>query len=105
MQLEPGALFSETYLIWNGNINFVGAIIPTPEGRAKISGSVVFSKKKEISFSSPQDDPGILHEKLMSICQFLAKFYKAEIYYRKNRIQSHENDLSSFLTETGYFEN
>ena len=97
--------FSETFLIWNEKINFVGAVIPTPEGRAKISGSVIFRKKEELLFSSPKDDPDVLHEKLLSICQFLAKFYQAEIFYRKIRLTGQENIIDSLMTKTGYFQN
>ena len=105
MLSESGKQYSETFLIWNENINFVGAVIPTPEGRAKISGSVIFKKNKELSFSSPKDDPHVLHEKLLSICHFLAAFYKAEILYRKIRFKSQENNIDSPMTPAGYFLN
>ena len=102
MLSESGKHFSETFLIWNEKINFVGAVIPTPEGRAKISGSVIFRKNKELLFSSPKDDPEVLHEKLISICQFLATFYSADIFYRKSRFKGHENDNYSPMTKVGY---
>ena len=105
MLSESGKHFSETFLIWNEKINFVGAVIPTPEGRAKISGSVIFRKNKELLFSSPKDDPDVLHQKLISICQFLAKFYRTEILYRKIRFQSPKNDTDSLMTKIGYFLN
>ena len=102
MLSESGKPFSETFLIWNENINFVGALIPTPEGRAKISGSVIFRKDTELLFSSPKDDPDVLHAKLISICQFLATFYRADIFYRKSRFKGQENDNYSLMTKVGY---
>ena len=105
MLSDSGEHFSETFLIWNEKINFIGAIIPTPEGRAKISGSVIFRKNKELSFSSPKDDPDVLHEKLISICQFLAAFYRTKIFYRKIRFKGQKNNIDSLMTKTGYFLN
>ena len=48
-----------------------------------------------------KDDPDVLNQKLISICQFLAIFYRTEILYRKIRFKSPENDTDSLMTQIG----
>ncbi len=71
MLTAPKKNISETFLIWNEDINFVGGLISSPEGSAKICGRVVFKNDSEVLFSSQTGDRRVLHQKLVSTCQFI----------------------------------
>jgi hypothetical protein len=86
MLTEPRMGFSETYLVWNDNINLIGALIPSNNGGASVCGTIRFNNGEKLSFSSKSDDCKILHQKLVSLCQSVAKFYGTNVIHRKGRI-------------------
>ena len=86
MLTEPRKSFSETFIVWTENINFVGALIPSNKGRASVRGTARFKNGEKLSFSSKSDDCKILHQKLVSLCQSVAKFYGTNVIHRKGRI-------------------
>lgn len=92
MLAEPRMDFSETFLVWNDNINLIGSLIPSNKGRASLCGTIRFKNGEKLSFSSKLDDSEILHQKFMSLCQFIAKFYGTNLIHRKNRISDSVND-------------
>ena len=86
MLTEPRMGFSETFLVWNDNINLIGALIPSNNGGASACGTIRFNNGEKLSFSSKSDDCKILHQKLVSLCQSVAKFYGTNVIHRKGRI-------------------
>ena len=52
MLTEPQMGFSETFLVWNDNINLIGAVIPSNKGRASVCGTIRFKNGEKLSFSS-----------------------------------------------------
>ena len=86
MLAEPRMGFSETFLVWNENINLIGSLIPSNNGRASLCGTIRFKNGEKLSFSSKSGDIKILHQKFMSLCQFIAKFYGTNVIHRKGRI-------------------
>jgi hypothetical protein len=61
--------YSETLIVWNDDINLVGALIPSDKAKAKVCGTIKFKNGKRISFSSQPDDFEILHKRFMFICR------------------------------------
>ena len=86
MLAEPRMGFSETFLVWNDDINLIGALIPSNNGRASVCGTIRFKNGERLSFSSKSDDCKISHQKFMSLCQCIAKFYGTKVIHRKGRI-------------------
>ena len=84
--------FSETFIVWNENINLVGSIIPSNKGSASIYGTIKFKNGEKLSFSSQSDDSKILHQKFMFLCQFIANFYGTNVFHRKNRVAKTANE-------------
>jgi hypothetical protein len=66
--------FSKTFIVWNDYINLVGALIPSNKGGASVCGTIRFKNGEKLSFSCKSGDSKILHQKLMSLCQSIAKF-------------------------------
>ena len=97
MLTEPRMGFSETYLVWNDNINLIGALIPSNNGGASVCGTIRFNNGEKLSFSSKSDDCKILHQKFMSLCQFIAKFYGTNVIHRKDRIADSVYKTSALL--------
>ncbi|MEE4606261.1 MAG: hypothetical protein V2J65_33635 [Desulfobacteraceae bacterium] len=89
--------FSKTFIVWNDYINLVGALIPSHEGRASVCGTIRFKNGEKLSFSSKSADSKILHQKLMSLCQSIAKFYGTKVIYRKDRVADSVNETFGVL--------
>ena len=101
MTVDEEKNYSETYIVWNDDINLVGAVIPSNNGRASVSGTIKFKNGGKISISSQPDDCKKLHERLMFVCQYIAKFYGTNVVCRKRRIASSVNEIS-FLSGEGH---
>jgi hypothetical protein len=97
MLTETGKSFCETFIVWNDNINLVGALIPSNKGRASVSGMIRFKNGERLSFSYKSDDRKIVHQKLMSLCQFIAKFYGTNVVHRKDCAADSVDATSSLL--------
>lgn len=97
MLTETRKSLSETFIVWNDNINLVGALIPSNKGKASVSGMIRFKNGEKLSFSYESDDRKIVHQKLMSLCQSIAKFYGTNVIHRKDRIADSVNATSSLL--------
>jgi hypothetical protein len=97
MLVEPRMGFSETFLVWNDNINLIGSLIPSNNGRASLCGTIRFKNGERLSFSSKSDNSEILHQKFMSLCQFIAKFYGTNVIHRKDRIADSVYKTSALL--------
>jgi hypothetical protein len=78
-------------------INLIGALIPSNKGSASDCGTIRFKNGEKLSFSSKSDDCEILHQKFMSLCQFIAKFYSTNVIHRKDRIADSESKPSVLL--------
>ena len=97
MLTETRKSFSETFVIWNDNINLVGALIPSNKGRASVSGMNRFKNGEKLSFSYKSDNRKIVHQKLMSLCQHIAKFYGTNVVHRKDCAADSVNATPSLL--------
>jgi hypothetical protein len=97
MLTEPQKNFSETFIVWNDYINLVGALIPSNKGRASVRGTIRFKNGEKLSFSSKTDDCKILHQKFMSLCQFIAKLYGTYVIHRKGCVADSINEASFIL--------
>ena len=93
MLTAPGKGFSETFIVWNDKINLIGSIVPANEGRGSIYGTIKFKNGENLSFSSKSNQFEILHQKLMSLCQFIAKFYGTNIIHKKEPVASSVNEV------------
>jgi len=91
MLTEQRKQFSETFIVWNDKINLVGSIIPSNKGKASILGTIKFQNSKKLSFSSKSENRKILHQDFMSLCQFIAAFYGANVVHRKNQVPDSVN--------------
>jgi hypothetical protein len=105
MLIEPRKSSSETFIVWNEYINLVGAFIPSNTGRASVCGTIRFKNGKKLSFSSTSDDCIILHQKIMFICQFIAKIYGTNVIHRKDCSADFENETSVLLKKESHFLN
>jgi hypothetical protein len=70
----------------------IGAIIPSREGGASVCGTIRFKNGENLSFSSESDDSKILHQKLETLCQFIATFYGTNVVHRKDARPSEKRD-------------
>ena len=86
MSANPGKSISETFIVWNDEINLVGALIPLRNGRAKIRGTIKFKNGKNLFISSPADDRKIFHKRLMYACRCIAKFYDTNVIHKRRCI-------------------
>ena len=78
--------YSETFIVWNDDINLIGAFIPSDKGKTVACGTIKFKNGTRLSFSSQPDDCEILYERFMFIFRFIANFYGTNIIRRKERI-------------------
>jgi len=99
MLTKPRKSFSETFIVWNDYINLVGALIPSNKGRASVCGTIRFKNGEKLSFSSKSDDCQASHQKLMSLCQSIAKFYGTNVIHRKDRVAVSVNETSVLFEE------
>ena len=83
MQSDQEEGYSETFIIWNDEINLIGTLKPTVEGSAEICGSIKFRSGKRLSFISPPDECGALRKRFSSICRCIAQFYNTEVIRKK----------------------
>ena len=94
MLTKPRKSLSNTFIVWNDYINLVGALIPSNKGRASVCGTIRFKNGEKLSFSYKSGDRKILHQKLMSLCQSIAKFYGTKVIYRKDHVADSVNETS-----------
>ena len=99
MLKEQRKSYSETFIVWNDNINLVGALILLDNGKVSVYGTVKFKNNEKLSFSTESYDCKILHQKLMSICQFVAKCYGTNVIHRKCRVTNFTDENSAIFTE------
>ena len=96
---DPRMDYLDTFLVWNDNINFVGTLVPSNNGKASVRGTIRFKNGEKLTFSSKSDDCTIWHQKLMSLCQFIAEFYGTKVIHRRNPVADSANEASVFLKE------
>lgn len=89
--------YPETFIVWNDDINLISALIPSEEGKATVSGTIKFKDGQKLSFSSKQDDREILHERLVSVCQQIAKFYRTNVIRKKDSGAGSSSESSVLL--------
>jgi len=75
--------YSETFIVWNDDINLIATLIPSNEGRTAACGTIKFKNGGKLSFSSQPDDCEISHERLIFVCRCIAKFYGTNVIRRK----------------------
>lgn len=92
MLTKPRENFSKTFIVWNDYINLVGALIPSNKGRASVCGTIRFKNGENLSFSCKSGDSNSLHQKLLSLCQSIAKFYGTKVIYRKDHVADSVNE-------------
>ena len=97
MLVDEEKNYSEIYIVWNEDINLVGTLIPSNNGRAAVCGTIKFKNGKKLSISSQPDHCEKLHERLMSVCRCIAKFYGTNVICRKRRIAGSVNETSLLL--------
>ena len=79
MALDAGKSFSETFIVWDEEINLVAALIPSKNGQAAISGMAKFRSGKQLAIFSPPDDYKILQKRLMLACRWIAGLYGTHV--------------------------
>lgn len=92
MLTKPREGSFKTFIVWNDYINLVGALIPSNKGRASVCGAIRFKNGENLSFSCKSGDSKILHQKLLSLCQSIAKFYGTKVICRKDRVADSVNE-------------
>jgi len=97
--------YTETYIVWNDDINLVGALIPRANGRSTVCGTIKFKNGKKLSISSQPYNCKILHERLMLVCRCIAKFYGTNVIYRRRRMAGSVNDTSALLRKEHHWFN
>ena len=99
MLIKPRESFSKTFIVWNDSINLVGSLISSNKGRTSVCGTIRFKNGEKLSFSCKSGDSKILHQKLMSLCQSIAKFYGTKVIYRKDRVADSVNETFGLFKE------
>ncbi len=94
MLADADKRYSETFIVWNENINLVGALIPSNRGKAAVCGTIKFKNGKKLSFSSQPDDCEISHGRLMFLCRSIAKFYGTNVIRRKYSLAANAYETS-----------
>ena len=97
MQSEAEKSYSETFIIWNDDVNLIGALKPSKDGTAEICGSIKFKNGKQLSFFSPPDDCNALRERFMFLCRCIAKFYGTNVIRKKYQLSDAVNRTADFL--------
>ena len=67
--------FSETFIVWDDEINLVTALIPSKNGQAAICGMAKFTNGKQLAMFSQPDDYEILYKRLVVACRWIADLY------------------------------
>jgi hypothetical protein len=88
---------AETFIVWNDNINLVGSIFPSDEGKASVCGTIRFKNGERLSFSCKQENPEVLHQKLTTVCREIAKFYRTNLIRRKDSSATSLKETSDLL--------
>jgi len=97
MVSDTKKLFSETFIVWNDEINLVGALIPLMNGRATICGTIKFKNGKNLAISAQPEDCKILHKRLLYACRCIAKFYGTDVIYRRRRMPDSSDESSALF--------
>ena len=105
MQPDERECYSETFIIWNDEINLIGTLRPTTEGTAEICGSIKFRSGKHLSFFSPPDECRALRRRFLSICHCIAQFYNADVIGRKYLQTDPPRETSTFLPREHFSRN
>ncbi len=88
---------SETFIVWNDDINLVGALISSKNGSASASGTIKFKNGKKIAFFSEMGNRDILHQRLTRVCRHIAEFYNTNVIRSKDNKVEATNDTSVLL--------
>jgi hypothetical protein len=91
--------YSETFIIWNDDVNLIGTLKPSRGGTAEICGSVKFKNGKQLSFFSEPDDCKSLRERLILLCRCIAEFYGTDVIRKKYLVTNSLNKTSAYLKE------
>ncbi len=97
MLADAAKSYSETFIVWNDDINFVGAVVPFNTGKAAVCGTVNFKNGEKLSFSSQPDDCEKLLEQLMSLCLSIATIYGTNVIRRKYPMMDSVNETSVLI--------
>lgn len=79
MSANTEKCFSETFIVWNDEINLVAALIPSKNGQAAICGTARFKNGKQLAIFSRPDDYKILHKRLVCACRWIADLYGTHV--------------------------
>ena len=71
--------FSETFIVWDDEINLVAALIPSKNGQAAICGMAKFTNGKQLAMFSQPDDYEILYKRLVVACRWIADLYGTHV--------------------------
>ena len=73
----------EVFMIKTEAIDFFGALVKEKGGKSVVNGRVWFQDGNRWYFYSPEGEQAVLREKLSSLCETLAEFYRTCVYYQK----------------------
>ena len=79
MVSDAGKSFSETFIVWDDEINLVAGLIPSKNGQAAICGIARFKNGKQLSMYSQPDDYKILYKRLICACRWVADLYGTQV--------------------------
>jgi hypothetical protein len=71
--------FTETFIVWDDEINLVAALIPSKNGQATIRGTARFKNGKQLAMFSQPDDCKILYQRLVYACRWIADIYGTQV--------------------------
>ncbi len=79
MVSDAREIFSETFIVWNDEINLVAALIPSKNGLTAICGMAKFKNGKQLAIFSQPDEYKILHRRLLYACRWIADLYGTHV--------------------------
>jgi hypothetical protein len=79
MVLDAMKSFSETFIVWDDEINLVAALIPSKNGQAVICGMAKFKNGKQLAMFSQPDDYKVLYKRLVVACRWIADLYGTQV--------------------------
>jgi hypothetical protein len=79
MVSDAGNNFSDTFIVWNDEINLVAALIPFKNGQAGICGTAKFKNGEQLAMFSRPDDYEILHKRIVVACRWIADLYGTHV--------------------------
>ena len=79
MVSDAGKSYSETFIVWDEEINLVACLIPSKNGQTTICGMARFKNGKQLAMFSRPDEYQILHKRLVVACRWVADLYGTHV--------------------------